>query len=40
MQFFAQRFEGDFEIFDERIRLVLAVEGVLVGVFDRVLGTV
>ena len=40
MEFFAQRFEGDFEIFDERIGLVLAVEGVFVGVLNRVLGAV
>ena len=40
MQLFAQRFERDFQIFDQRIGFVLAVEGVFVGVLNRVLGAV
>ena len=40
VQLFAQRFETDFEIFDERVGFVLAVEGVFVRVFDRVLGAI
>ena len=40
VQFFAQRFQRDFEVFDERVGFVLAVEGVFVRVLNRVLGAV
>jgi hypothetical protein len=36
----AQRFERDFEIFDQRIGFILSVEGVFVRVPNRVLGAV
>ena len=40
MQLFAQGFERDFEIFDQRIGFILVVEGVFVRVLNRVLGAV
>ena len=40
VQLFAQRGQRDFEVFDQRIGLVLVVEGVFVRVLHRVLGAV
>ena len=37
VQLFADRVEQHFEVFDDRVALVLIVEGVFLGAFDRVL---